>query len=330
VISGVVNLAKPRGPSSHSMVGWARRTFGQRRVGHAGTLDPRAEGVLVLLLGDATRLSDYAMAGDKTYAFTLLFGVETDSLDLDGAVVAMAPTDGVTREALAAAARRLTGIISMAPPVVSALRVDGKRLYERVRAGETVEPEPRPAEIGALDLLDLTEDDAGGPVGHFRVHCAKGTYVRSLGREIARLCGTVASVDRLVRERSGDFALADAVAPEEVEARGEAGRLGEVVLPPARAVASLARAALAGEDEVRAVLTGRPVPAPTPTAAGETVCILTADGVFFALAEVLDSPGTRMLQPRKVFPDLLADRPLPPCEAPATHEAGEAGSGAAR
>jgi tRNA pseudouridine55 synthase len=207
---GWLVIDKPVGPTSAGVVGRlkaALRRAGVRdpRIGHGGTLDPLAEGVLPVALGEATKLAGYLLNGPKAYRFAVAFGAETDSGDRDGTVVASgAPVPD--RRALEAALAEFRGAIRQRPPLHSALKVGGKRGYVRARAGEAVALPERSVEIFAFDLLDFKEG-----VASLAVRCSKGTYVRSLARDLARAAGSLGTVVSLRRTEAGPFGEADAL-----------------------------------------------------------------------------------------------------------------------
>lgn len=203
---GVLVVDKPRGLTSHDVVSQLRRVYRTRRVGHAGTLDPMATGVLVLLFGEATKLSSVLTTQSKEYETSILLGVETDSLDQDGRITAQRPVGTLSREAVVRAldverARRL-----QVPPVVSAIKVDGQRAYARARRGEAPLMEPRDVAVETLELLDLAP-----PSLSLRLVVSKGYYVRALARDLARELGTVGHLTQLRRVASGRFDLGMAV-----------------------------------------------------------------------------------------------------------------------
>lgn len=286
-IDGFINLLKLPGLTSQEAVTITRRTLGAAKGGHAGTLDPAAAGVLVVCLGRATRLADLVGAGTKTYRAEITFGQSTATLDAEGQVVAEADTAGVTEPALRAALAALTGEIEQYPPAYSAVHVGGRRLYELARAGREVNPEPRRVTIARFDLLDLQPDP---PRALVEVECSRGTYVRSLAAQVASRLGTVGYLSFLLRTRAGEFALADALTPEEVGDALAAGR--DPVLPLDWPLQHLPRLDLAAADAL-AVIHGRPV-----AAEGEGWVRLYAQGRLLALAEAADGQAS----PRIVFP----------------------------
>lgn len=201
---------KPVGATSHDLVSWARRALGTREIGHTGTLDPFATGVLVLCIGEATKLASYVMAGDKEYEAVLRLGDETDTLDATGAVVRSAPIPALDVARVTAAAASFIGRTTQVPPAYSAIKEDGVRLHQLARRGEVVTPKPRAVVCHALEVRSV----AGADIT-FRLECAAGYYVRSLGRDLAVALGTVGHLTTLRRTRSGRH-LASAALPGDV------------------------------------------------------------------------------------------------------------------
>lgn len=217
-MNGVWLVDKPRGVTSHDVVARVRRLLKTRQVGHAGTLDPMATGLLVILVGEATKLSPFLTSERKTYLTTVTLGVATDSLDADGRVTDQQPvSDEIRREiALGESSLVLKQILdderkrcAQVPPAVSAIHVDGERAHERVRRGEEVTLEPRPVEVSSLALQAI---DAGAPLPTmtFELSVSKGYYVRSFGRDVGAALGLPAHLSALRRLRSGAFDVADA------------------------------------------------------------------------------------------------------------------------
>ena len=219
--------------------------LGVKKVGHAGTLDPMASGLLVMGVGRATRLLRFLGELDKEYEGTAMLGVETDTLDAEGQVVRTAPVDSSEPDVRVAMAG-LLGTISQRPPAFSAVKVLGRRLYQAARRGEDVEAEPRMVRVDAFDLLSFDGRDV-----EFRVVCGGGTYVRSLAAELGTRLGCGAHLTRLVRTRTGPFFVGDAVRPDRAD----------TPLPIERAVAHLPRMELT-EDEAEAARHGRPLGPP--------------------------------------------------------------------
>lgn len=210
-MNGLLLIDKPAGMTSHDVVARVRRTLGERRVGHAGTLDPPATGLLLLGVGAATRLLRFVEIHDKTYEADALFGVTTTTLDADGDVVATVDASGLRAETVEGVLPRFTGAIEQIPPMVSAIKVGGVRLHERARRGEEVERTPRP-----ITIFDLRLTSWDGPRASFVARCSKGTYIRSLLADIGDAVGTGAHVTRLRRTAIGPFSVDDAITLEQV------------------------------------------------------------------------------------------------------------------
>jgi tRNA pseudouridine55 synthase len=233
---GVLVCDKPAGMTSHDVVARVRHLTGQRRVGHGGTLDPPATGVLVVALGRATRLLPYLPMEPKRYLAVIAFGAETDTLDATGTVVATADAV-VDAQVLRRVLGGFLGVQQQVPPMVSAVKVGGERLYAKARRGETVQREPRTVTVHALDLLELA--GAERPLATVVVTCSGGTYVRALAADLGRALGTLAHLDSLRRTRVGSFDEADAHPLDELQALADGGRLDQVVIEPATALAPL-------------------------------------------------------------------------------------------
>ncbi len=226
--TGLLLVDKPQGLTSHDVVARARRALGTRKVGHAGTLDPMATGLLTLGADSATRLLTYLVGLDKTYETTMRLGAATTTDDAEGEVVSTADpasVAAVTDEALAAGIRALTGEIDQRPSSVSAIKVDGKRAYDRVRAGEEVELASRRVTISAFEVLAVRRIDAGSGAHaaievDARIDCSSGTYIRALARDLGAALGIGGHLTALRRTRVGPFAVADAVSLEALAEQG--------------------------------------------------------------------------------------------------------------
>ncbi len=255
-VHGVLVVDKPRGPTSHDVVARARRALGTREVGHCGTLDPMATGVLVLAIGEGTKLVPYLTAADKAYEATLRLGVETDSLDADGVVSReVAVPAGLTIARVREVAAQMVGTIAQRVPAVSAVKVDGERLFAKQRRGELVEAPVRDVELRSVRIAGLEANDIT-----LSLECGKGFYVRAFARDLAAALGTVAHLTALRRTRSGAFTLDGAVeigAIEPGRARSMLDAWGNgaaiVVTPEGRADALVGRAIAA--DRVARVST---------------------------------------------------------------------------
>ncbi|MFV1971136.1 MAG: tRNA pseudouridine(55) synthase TruB [Acidimicrobiia bacterium] len=255
VTAGFLLVDKSKGWTSHDVVAKVRSRV-DGKVGHAGTLDPMATGLLVVGIGGATRLLRFVQGADKEYLATALFGVATDSLDADGAILSRDPLP-VTAEEVDAAMERFRGEIMQVPPMVSARKVEGRRLYELAREGKVVEREARPVVIHRLELVDLAPSDY--PEVRFRVVCSTGTYVRTLADDLARALGGRAHLTALRRLRIGALDVSDAVSIDEAVAAAETNDIERVLLPPAVALADLPEVRV-DDAMAAAVRNGREIP----------------------------------------------------------------------
>ncbi len=223
--NGIIIVCKESGFTSHDVVAKLRGICGQKRIGHTGTLDPEATGVLPVCLGSATKLCDMLADRDKEYVAELLLGVETDTQDLTGRVLERRSLEA-GREEILAAAESFVGDYMQVPPMYSALKVDGKKLYELARAGKEVERKPRPVRIYELEILEFRL-----PVVVFRAVCSKGTYIRTLCSDIGGKLGCGGAMQSLKRTRVGRFSLEAARTLGEIQLLKDEGRLDEVLLP---------------------------------------------------------------------------------------------------
>lgn len=244
---GLVVVDKPAGCTSHDVVARLRRIFGQRRIGHAGTLDPDATGVLLVGLGRATRLLRYLTEAGKAYDGRIVFGVATSTLDAAGDIVDQRPMP-LTRAEVVQAMPRFVGDIEQLPPMVSAVKVGGRRLHELARAGETVERAPRPVHVDRFELVGFA--DGPYPEADVVVECGSGTYVRTLAADLGDALGGCAHLASLRRTRVGSFTLDESHTIDAVEADADA-----VVLPLLEAMRDLERVDV-DEEQARAVAHG--------------------------------------------------------------------------
>jgi tRNA pseudouridine55 synthase len=243
--NGLLLLDKARGVTSHDVVSAARKIFRERRIGHAGTLDPMATGLLVLAVGPSTRLLRFAQGEKKHYVGTVQFGVATNSLDADGVVVATATVPTLTPEIVARAAASLTGPQMQIPPMVSALKQNGKRLHELARAGIEVERAPRAITIDEFSLTPTTDE----AVWDFSVRCTPGTYVRVLLADLAERLGTIGHLTALRRLSSGHHHVGQALTLDVLQQRVAAGEF--TLTPPRSFVEHLTTVQLDASDLAR-------------------------------------------------------------------------------
>lgn len=280
-LNGVVVVDKPAGPTSFAIVHEARRVTGARKVGHGGTLDPAASGVLPICFGEGTKIAQFLLEADKEYEALVRFGVATDSYDATGYVTARRPAAHLSRAVVAEALGSFRGWIAQTPPVFSALKRDGKPLYAYARAGEAVVVESRQVRIDVLELVDeIDATNAAEPAARLRVVCSKGTYIRSLAHDLGAQLGVGAHLESLRRTRSGPFGLNQAIPPAGL------ATAREVLISPARALAALPALTISAKG-ISAVSEGRAISwqdlGPCPASAGP-VCLLGEGGALVAVA----------------------------------------------
>jgi tRNA pseudouridine55 synthase len=297
VTGGVLVVDKPAGPTSFEVVKRVRRALGVEKAGHAGTLDPAATGVLAVCVDDAVKLQQWLSDGDKAYDATVAFGAATSTEDAEGKVVARGDASGLSADAVRAALPRFVGAIDQVPPMYSAVRVDGRRLYESARAGEQVERTPRRVVVHALELLSFEPAGADALArARIAVRCGKGTYVRTLAADLGGALGVPAHLAALRRTEASGFALARAISLEEAEALGREDRaaLRARLVSPAESLGFLPSVRL-GPGEARALAQGKVLHREAP--AGELIRALGAGGELVALCAGSEAG----LKPVRVF-----------------------------
>lgn len=226
MINGVLNVYKEKGWTSHDVVAKLRRITGQRKIGHTGTLDPDAAGVLPVCIGKATKLCDMLTDKDKRYEARMLLGLETDTQDISGKVIARSSTAAIGEKEVQKAVESFRGGYEQVPPMYSAVKVRGRKLYELAREGKTIERKARPVELYDLEILETEL-----PRLRIRVHCSKGTYIRTLCHDIGKKLGCGACMEELVRKRAGRFSIENSLTLAEIEKLAEEGGLEKAVLP---------------------------------------------------------------------------------------------------
>jgi tRNA pseudouridine55 synthase len=285
-LCGVLNLNKPTGETSRDVVDRVSRPLRGTKVGHAGTLDPLASGVLVVCVGAATRLIEYVQRLRKTYRTVVRLGSRSDTLDADGRVVEVADAPVPGEAAVRSALGGQIGTILQMPPQFSALKVEGRRAYDLARAGHEVELAPRPVAIHRIELLGYA-----WPRLELEIECGGGTYIRSIARDVGEALGCGGLVEVLTRTQIGQFLLEDANDPRTLTAEAIPGLLR----PPLDAVPDLSRLVLS-TVEAEAIVRGQPIVGSAP--AGE-VALIGPDGTLVAIAEA--DPRTGRIAPRRVL-----------------------------
>lgn len=216
-MKGILNINKPENMTSFDAVAILRKVLGEKKIGHMGTLDPMATGVLPITIGRATRVLDYLDCNLKEYVGEFTFGLKTDTDDIWGEVTERASKDKiekVTADAVKKELESFKGVIDQIPPSYSAIKVDGKKLYQYARSGDSVEIDPRRVYVESIDLMNFFQDDEGNKRGLFRIRCSKGTYIRSIARDLGEALGTGATMSGLVRTRNGVFGLENSIEME--------------------------------------------------------------------------------------------------------------------
>ncbi|WP_035154279.1 tRNA pseudouridine(55) synthase TruB [Cohnella thermotolerans] len=301
-LEGVLAVWKPAGWTSHDVVAKARRILRIRRIGHTGTLDPAVTGVLPVCVGRATRMVEYLQEMPKTYEALLRFGIATDTEDAGGEVIERTDASHLTEEAIRAAALSFVGDILQVPPMVSAVKVDGKRLYELARQGVTVERQARPVTIHAIRVLSV-KAEGPHPELRFSVTCSKGTYIRTLCVDIGRKLGVPAVMAELVRTESAGLTQADCLTLEQIEQLQSRNELAQRLLAADALLDFLPRTAADAKEALHA-LQGKPLPCaalkPAPFGSGGLWRVYRAeDEAFLGLFE--EEPEEGRLRPVKVF-----------------------------
>lgn len=297
-VSGILNVDKPYGITSMEVVRRVKRGTGLRRVGHGGTLDPVATGVIPVCLGRATRVMEYLVAGTKEYRTVIEFGTTTDTYDALGKMTEKTDASGVTAEDIERSLEPFRGVIEQVPPMYSALKKQGKRLYNLARAGIHVEREPRRVETWRVDLVDWSP-----PLATIEVTCGRGFYMRSLAHDLGQALGCGGHLKELTRLRSGFFHLAGAIGLEELEDMIDEGTWRDVMFAPDSAVQEL-RSVIIGKRAEEMIKHGRPLAASVGiplSRKDELSRAYSVDGRFIGVLTFDSTTGH--WRPHKVFSD---------------------------
>lgn len=242
MIHGVINVYKEQGFTSHDVVAKLRGIVGQKKIGHTGTLDPDAVGVLPVCLGRATKLCDMLTDKDKVYEAVMLLGVETDTQDTTGQILKSSETDELTEEQVRAAVLDFVGDYDQVPPMYSALKINGKKLYELAREGKTVERAARRVQIFDIEILSIAL-----PRVTMKVHCSKGTYIRTLCHDIGQKLECGACMEKLTRTKVSRFEIKDSLTLAQIEVLKKEDRLSEILVPMDQMFADYPRIIVSGE-----------------------------------------------------------------------------------
>lgn len=290
--NGLLNINKPAGITSHDVVNRVRRVLGQRRVGHAGTLDPAATGILLVCVGQATRLVEYLVPGTKIYQGTIRLGKSTDTYDSEGTITNETCASHIDREMVAAAMESFTGQIEQTPPAYSAVKRDGVPAYKLAREGKEVHLPPRRVRIESFELLEWSQ-----PELTFRITCQSGTYVRSIAHDLGAALEVGGCLESLCRTGSGSWRVEDALSLEELEQAAEEDRLEVAIRPFSEILADMPGVTISERDVARIgngqrlnlEVEGQP----------EILCARTEEG---RLVAILVPEDEKKWRPKKVFP----------------------------
>ena len=233
-MDGILNINKPTGMTSHDVVAKVRKLLKQKRVGHAGTLDPAASGVLPICVGQATRVAEYLSESGKAYQATIIFGTVTDTYDSEGAILRTASTQDLTLAKIETLLPAMLGEYMQVPPRYSAIKLQGQPAYKRARAGEEVAMEPRPITIYQLEIIDWQPSQP--PTLTLTIECSKGTYIRSLAYDLGEQAGCGAYLGGLVRTRSGPFPLSESITLEQLAEAAAQGTIEQFLYPADKAI----------------------------------------------------------------------------------------------
>jgi tRNA pseudouridine55 synthase len=285
-ISGILNINKSAGMTSRGVVDIVQRLVWPAKAGHAGTLDPLATGVLVVCVGSATKLIEYVQRMPKSYIGTFLLGRQSETEDIEGEVVELSDPPVPELEEIQQAAKNLTGDILQRPPAFSALKIDGRRAYKLARQGKQVELQPRPISVHRIAVRSYAY-----PELVLEIDCGGGTYVRSLGRDLAESLGSAAVMSALVRTAIGNFRLEEALDPNELTSQN----IAQCLLPMLCAVEYLPRLELSAEEVAR-VHNGQVIPKPIPCAEAAEMAAVDGEGKLVAILGPSDTGELRPLR----------------------------------
>lgn len=295
MINGVIIVKKEKGFTSHDVVAKLRGIVKQKKIGHTGTLDPEAEGVLPVCLGNATKLCDILTDKTKEYVAELLLGVTTDTQDMTGQILEEKEVKADEKQ-VEEAILSFLGSSFQIPPMYSALKINGKKLYELAREGKEVERKPRPIEIYELQILSIKL-----PVVKFRVLCSKGTYIRSLCADMGEKLSCGGCMQSLMRTKAGEFAIEDAHTLSEIEEKRDQGLLHELVIPVDRLFPSYRKLAVKAQGD-RFLENGNVCPAELideKASDGEKVLLYHSSGAFYGIYTYEE--GNQLYKPYKMF-----------------------------
>ncbi|MBM3183317.1 MAG: tRNA pseudouridine(55) synthase TruB [Chloroflexi bacterium] len=293
-INGILNINKPEGITSFKVVSWLKRLTGEKRIGHAGTLDPLATGVLPCCLGQATRIIQFITDASKAYLAQIKLGIATDTFDREGHITHHGDISSITTARIEEALVEFQGLIEQRPPAYSALKHNGKRYYELARAGLPATPRPRRVEISKIELVSYQTAFAT-----VKIECSKGTYIRSLAHDLGLKLGCYAHLENLSRLRCGTFCIEDALTPEQIEDAANQGALEGLLLPTDSPLLDLP-AVIVDKKKESAIANGQCISLDTKHLNANQYCrVYSLDGNFIAMLHF--ASATRRWHPKRVF-----------------------------
>lgn len=299
---GVLNINKPLGPTSHDIVARVRRILKEKRVGHSGTLDPLATGVLVVAVGKATRIVEYLVAQEKEYSAELFLGKTTTTQDSAGTETSSSDASHITQEMVEAVLPQFTGKIMQIPPMVSALKVNGKRLYDLARQDIEIERQPREITIYNVKVTSFTPGT--NPIVGLDVTCSSGTYIRTLCADIGETLGVGGYMKSLVRTRVGQFELKNAIDLETLESAALEERVEDLFIPMDRAISDFP-AVTADSLQTQLIARGGAIPTTLDGAEGTLVRVRSEDGELLAIGRLHPRGEMSIVKPEKVFAEAV-------------------------
>ena len=300
-MDGVLNVRKTAGPTSHDIINEIRRIFSLKKVGHAGTLDPMATGVLVVCLGKATRVVEYLVGVPKEYRAKMILGASTDTQDSTGVVTAESDSSSVTRSMLEDAVKAFVGEIEQIPPMVSAIKHQGKPLYKLARQGITIERSARKINIYSIEVLDFIPGSMAEV--EILVKCSSGTYIRTLCADIGEKLGCGAHMSMLDRTEVGRFTIEESKSIEQLIQMKSEGSLDTSLVSIGDALDDMPAITISNED-IMNVLHGLPVKTTSLTETDDTVRMLSLEGRLIALGTVAIKDCETIVKPRKVLAEV--------------------------
>jgi len=294
IINGILNIDKPEGFTSFQIVAWLRRLTREKRIGHAGTLDPIATGVLPVCIGQATRIIQFITEAPKAYLAVIQLGIATDTFDRQGQITHRGDIDNITITQIKEAVAQFKGITMQTPPSYSALKHNGKKLYELARAGLPVNPKPRRIEISRIEIVNIQI-----PLLTIQVECSKGTYIRSLAQDIGTKLGCYAHLTNLTRLRCGLFSIETALSLDQISNAQRAGQLESLIYAMDIPLMDMETLTVTEKDET-AIANGQAIPGDDEQPDTGRYCrAYNYDGKFIAILQFM--PKTGLWHPKKVF-----------------------------